>query len=242
MKGVILNINPCAQIVDISHEIDSQDIEEGGYVLSTSYDFFPEGTVHVAVVDPGVGGTRNIIAVQSKKYIFIAPDNGLLKYVFYKEDTFDVFEISNKTYFLNTISSTFHGRDIFAPVSAYLSLGTGISAMGRKTVDYYYPEIKKPHFKENAISGSIIHIDRFGNLITNISRHYLEKFNLYNSLRIHAGKSILGEIKECYSSVEEGAPVALFSSSGFLEIGMNKGNAQEALNLNKGDKIEIKAK
>ena len=126
MKGVILSINPKATIVDISHEIPAQDIEAGAFVLNNSYRYFPPGTIHVAVVDPGVGSNRKILAVQSDDYFFIAPDNQVLKYIFHASETLTVIEVLNKEFFLNKISQTFHGRDIFAPVAAHLSTDVGI--------------------------------------------------------------------------------------------------------------------
>ncbi len=132
MKGVILGINPGAQIVDISHEVQPQNIDEAGFILFSTYNHFPEGTIHVAVVDPGVGSPRKIIAVKTRNYIFLSPDNGLLKYIFFREKNCRVFEVTNRIFFLNRVSSTFHGRDIFAPVSAHLSLGTNINEIGKK--------------------------------------------------------------------------------------------------------------
>ncbi|RKY88038.1 hypothetical protein DRQ09_03490 [candidate division KSB1 bacterium] len=239
MKGVILGINPGAQIVDISHEVQPQNIDEAGFILFSTYNHFPEGTIHVAVVDPGVGSPRKIIAVKTRNYIFLSPDNGLLKYIFFREKNCRVFEVTNRIFFLNRVSSTFHGRDIFAPVSAHLSLGTNINEIGKKTRNFIKPEIEKPSVEENRISGAIIHIDHFGNLITNISTNELRNFKRKNNTIINAGNIRIDGIKRSYSSVEENKPVALFSSSNLLEISINQGNAHKNLKLEVGDKIEL---
>jgi len=239
MKGVILNINPHVVIVDISHEIKRHDINEAGFVLASSYNFFPENSIHAAVVDPGVGSSRKIIAVRCNKYIFIAPDNGLLKYVYFKEKNFEVYEVTNESFFLSKISNTFHGRDIFAPVAAHLSKGVHLTEIGKKTDNYERSHIEKPVIEKNAIFGTILYSDAFGNLVTNINDSLVNDHIRTAVPVIRAGKATIKGIKKSYDSVKQGETVAIVSSAGFLEISINKGSARNILNLQEGDKVQI---
>ena len=176
MKGVIAGINPFANIIDICHSIHPQDIFSGAYLLYTSYKYFPRKTIHVAVVDPGVGSRRDIICVETKDYFFLVPDNGLLSFIIQNEKPKSIFRITNNKYFLPSPSNTFHGRDVFAPVAAHLSLGVKPQQLGIKINQLEQLDMPKPvHKKTGHVEGQIIHIDRFGNLITNITKEYLVK-------------------------------------------------------------------
>ena len=235
MKGVILNINPQASIVDITHRVPSHNIEAGSFILYNSYKFFPPGTIHVAIVDPGVGSSRKAIAVQTKDYVFIAPDNQILKYIFHYEKSVRVFGISNQKYFLEHISNTFHGRDIFAPCAAYLSRGTPIEELGSRIDEINQGEIFKPIVSDTFIEGQIIYIDKFGNLITNIPASLIQ----HRKFKIRLENNEITSLSRSYSEEENSFPIALIGSSGFLEIVMYRQHAAYILNLKAGDKIKI---
>ena len=176
MKGVIAGINPFANIVDICHSISPQDIFSGAYLLYTSYKYFPRKTIHVAVVDPGVGSRRNIICVETKNYFFLAPDNGLLSFIIQNEKPKSIFRITNSKYFLPSPSNTFHGRDVFAPVAAHLSLGVKPQQFGIRINQLEQLDVPKPHYKKTGqLEGQILYIDRFGNFITNITKAHIEQ-------------------------------------------------------------------
>ena len=235
MKGVILSINSKATIIDISHEIPAQDVEAGAFVLNSSYRYFPVGTIHVAVIDPGVGSERKILAVQSDDYFFIAPDNQLLKYIFHSGETLTVVEVLNKQFFLNKISHTFHGRDIFAPVAAHLSTNVGIEQLGQKTKKYDRGIVQQPIITESNISGKIIYSDKFGNLISNIPAELIDK----PISIIQIGSTMLNRLSKSYTEVEINQPLAIIGSHGYIEIAIRNGNARQQLSLDRGETITI---
>ncbi len=242
MKGVILGINPEAKIVDITHQIPPQDILEAAYTLFASYKYFPKGTIHIIVVDPGVGSRRRIIALKTEDYIFIAPDNGVLSLVLQKEKVKvkEIIEITNKKYFLKPVSDTFHGRDIFSPVAAHLSKGVPLRNFGKRIEKIKELKITTSEMKKGKLIGRIIHIDRFGNLVTNIDREIPSKLKIKNEkVKIEIGKRKIVGIKRSYVSVKRGELLALFGSSGFLEISVNLGNASKVLGVKRGEKIEV---
>jgi len=240
MKGVILGINPEARIVDITHQIPPQDILEAAYILHTSHRYFPKGTIHIIVVDPGVGSRRRIIALKTEDHIFIAPDNGVLSLILKNEETKEIIEITNEKYFLKPVSDTFHGRDIFSPVAAYLSKGIPLRNLGKRIEKIKELKIAKPEVKKEKLVGRIIHIDRFGNLVTNIDRKTLSKLKIKNEkVKIEIGKRKITGVKKYYISVKRGELLALFGSSGFLEISVNLGNASKVLGIGKGARIKV---
>ena len=175
MKGVIAGINPFANIIDICHTVPPQDIFNGAYLLYTAYKYFPKKTIHVAVVDPGVGSKRNIVCVETENYFFLTPDNGLLSFIIQDERPKSVHRVTNDKYFLPALSSTFHGRDVFAPVAAHLSLGVKPQQLGIEINRLEQLEIPSPAYKNGRIEGQVISVDRFGNLITNITRLHIEQ-------------------------------------------------------------------
>lgn len=177
MKGVIAGINPLAKIIDICHNVPPQDIFKGAYLLSTSYQYFPKGSIHVAVVDPGVGSKRTIVCAETRNYLFLAPDNGILGFILQEEQPKRLVRVTNTTYFLPAPSNTFHGRDVFAPVAAHLSLGVKPHQLGSPIEQLDQLHIPKPyHTKTGHLEGQIICIDRFGNLITNITEEHLAQY------------------------------------------------------------------
>ncbi|MGD9062895.1 MAG: SAM-dependent chlorinase/fluorinase [Desulfobacterales bacterium] len=244
MKGVILSINPSAAIVDITHQIDSQDIEQAAFTICSSYGYFPDGTVHLIVVDPGVGSERSLLALEMKKQFFIAPDNGVLTLLFNKRKPAALIRITNAKYFLASVSQTFHGRDIIAPVGAHLSVGLDVRKLGDKIClkDAVHLDNLCAHFAEDGeLVGKIITVDDFGNLITNIDFNKLEKMHQAGQepIKIKIGSHVIRGLSETYHSVQSNISLALIGSRGYLEIAVNKGNAARVLNVDKGTEVRV---
>jgi S-adenosylmethionine hydrolase len=242
MKGAILNINPRCLLVDITHQVKPQDIEEAGFILVNTYSYFPKGTIHLSVVDPGVGGIRKSILVVTQHYFFVGPDNGLFTLVVQREKIKQVVALNKKNYFLSKISGTFHGRDIFAPVAAHLSLGVKPNAFGYEIKSLKELGPRKPFVKEGKLFGEILHIDAFGNVISNIDEEKLFRFIESRPFAIRAGRKVISGLKKGYWEGKKGEPIALLGSGGFLEISVREGNAQKLLKLKRGDPIVISTK
>ena len=246
MKGAILSINPSVTIVDITHQIDSQDIVQAAFAIYSSYGYFPEGTIHLVVVDPGVGSERSLLALKTKKQIFIAPDNGVLTLLFSEGKITSLIRITNSKYFRSHVSRTFHGRDIFAPVGGHLSGGINIRKLGTEInlEDAVRLNHLRAHTSENGeLVGKIVAIDKFGNLITNIGSDKLREVfpNVpKRTFRITTGAHGITGLFETYSKVPLKSPVALIGSRGFLEIALNQDNAAQVLNAGKGDEVRVK--
>ena len=249
MKGVILSINPNVQIVDITHAIPAQDIYEAAFSIYAAHSYFPKGTIHVIVVDPGVGSDRQAIVYQTDSAFFVCPDNGILSYLLQNvenegEQSVGTVEIQNKAYYLPEVSNTFHGRDIFAPVAAHLSLGVPITAFGPPVPTLVQLPIQVPELSGNTLTGQIVKIDRFGNAITNIresaiaglGRASTGKMSAYE---IRIGNVSLNRLNRAYAESGVGKPLAIIGSSGLLEIAINEGNAKEGLGLKWGDPVVI---
>ncbi len=240
MKGVMLSINPEAETVDITHLIPAGDIRRAAFALESAFRFFPKGTVHVCVVDPGVGGRRRPLLIRTKDYFFVGPDNGAMLPAALKDDIREIVELENKRYFLDRISSTFHGRDVFAPVAAHLSRGKSVKDFGRAIVlsdvkGITLPRVKR---KKDSLEAEVVYVDSFGNLITNIERHDVEWDGSFTDIEI-SGRIIKG-IKTAYCDAKEGGLVALFGSSGNLEIAINRGDASKKLNAGVGAMVCLK--
>jgi hypothetical protein len=241
VKAVILRIQPRARVVDITHEIPPGDIRAGAFALMASCRHFPNGTVHLAVVDPGVGSPRRAIAVRTADRFFVGPDNGLLSWALRLEKIKTIRLLENRRYFLKPVSRTFHGRDIFAPVAAYLSRGLPAPRLGRELKDYVrlpWPQTTK---QRGLARGEIVHIDRFGNAITNLEP------GLVSGARAGACET-MGERKlrcplaEFYGAVPLNRPVALIGSSGLLEIAVNGGSAARQFGLKTGSPVTVRIK
>lgn len=235
MKGVILSINPNVQIVDITHEIEAQNINAAKFTLQACYKNFPEKTIFVAVVDPGVGSNRRAILVETDEYFFVAPDNGLLSFIFNETVNFKVYELTNEKFFAENISRTFHGRDVFAPVAAHLSNGINPFEFGVQIDEFIRLNETKPFENESGeIVGEIIHIDKFGNLITNLTKENLpEKFVLeINDVKIE-------KLNEYFAEAEKGEILMIFGSAGFLEIAAFQSSAQKLLNSKAGNLVKV---
>lgn len=238
MKGVIHGIAPGTTVIDISHDVPPQDIKSAAFLLKCAYSYFPKNTLHLIIVDPGVGSRRKIILVETKNYFFLSPDNGILSYALETEKIQNVTEITNEKYRLKTVSRTFHGRDIFAPVASHLASGVPPSKLGAKinpAAITLFP-FPRPAFDKtkNPCAGEILYIDRFGNLISNIPEGALRAFKFAEI----NGKKIK-TLTSSYSGAKSGELIALYGSTGFLEISRVKGNAQKTLSARVGDKIRI---
>lgn len=235
MKGVILSINREAKIVDITHEIEPQNIAAASFNLRACYKNFPEKTIFVAVVDPGVGSNRKAILVETNKYFFIAPDNGLLSFVFNEEADFKVYELTNEKFFAENISQTFHGRDVFAPVAAHLSNGVPPSEFGLQTNNFVRLNEAQPSKNDaGKIVGTIIYIDKFGNLVTNLTKEHLPE-----NFVLEIGVVKIGNLKNYFAEAETGEILTIFGSAGFLEIVAFQDSAQKLLNSKTGNLVKV---
>jgi S-adenosyl-L-methionine hydrolase (adenosine-forming) len=236
MKGAIFSINPEAKIADITHEIPPQDVRAAAFTLANYYKTFSAGTIHVCVVDPGVGSNRRAVLAKTEDYYFVAPDNGLLSFVFAEQENFRVFELTNKKFFLHPVSQSFHGRDLFAPVAAHLSKGIASEEFGSEIKDFVRFEISKPR-KNSAeeTEAEILQIDRFGNLITNLKSADLpEKFVL------KVNEKLITKHQKYYAEAESGEIFSIVGSAGFLEIVAFRDSAKGLLNVKIGDKVFVK--
>jgi len=236
MKGVILSVHPDIHIVDITHGITPQNVDEAAFVLKNAYAYFPENTVHVVVVDPGVGTQRAVLAVQTDRYLFLAPDNGVLKYIFHEEPECRVFRVTNASYFSEHVSRTFHGRDVFAPVAAHVARGLAPEKLGEPFHDYIKGTVKKPIQETDEISGEILYIDQFGNAVSNIDESLLTGREI-KEIRIKG--HTFHALCKTYHDVSTGQPLTLIGSSGTVEISVNRGHADEQLNLQTGDRVTV---
>jgi S-adenosylmethionine hydrolase len=240
MKGTILGINPRSTLIDISHQISPQDIQEGAFLLASTFSSFPKGTIHLSVVDPGVGGPRRPILIVTSHYYFIGPDNGLFTLVLQREKVKQVVVLTNRKYFLSRVSSTFHGRDVFAPVAAHLSLGITPKSFGDEIDSWESLRITKPDQKGRELRGEVLHIDAFGNLISNIDEKTFFDFTRSHDFLIKMGGQSIHGLKKGYWEGEQGEVMALIGSGGFLEVSIRERSAQELLHMKRGDKIKVR--
>lgn len=235
MKGVILKINPRVEIVDITHNISAQDVFEAGFLLRYSYRFFPESSIFVAVVDPGVGSWRRPLLIEAENYYFIGPDNGLFGLVLDSARIEKVIVLENEKYFVKPVSSTFHGRDIFSSVAAYLSKGVPLREFGRQVKSFQRLEFPSPQVKKDRINFSLLYIDRFGNIVTNLTSEILKKFTKNREFLLKIGSKAF-KLKVCkfYEEAKDSEIFLIEGSFGFLEISLKKGNAQDFLGVKRG--------
>jgi S-adenosyl-L-methionine hydrolase (adenosine-forming) len=239
VKGAIFSVNPRAAIVDITHEIPPQDVEAAAFTLLAAYKTFPPRTIHVAVVDPGVGSARRPIIVSANEQFFVGPDNGIFTYIFDREPSHQTIHVTAERYFRSNPSSTFHGRDIFAPVAAALSNGVKPDEFGWVIKDEVrLAQSLEPEVQKNGkVQARIIHIDRFGNCVTNISRDVFEGKSvslLINGKTIRNFRNFYGE-----DSSRRGKLFAIWGSAGFLEISVNGGSAAKILRAKRGDAVVL---
>jgi S-adenosyl-L-methionine hydrolase (adenosine-forming) len=239
MKGVILGICPDATLVDITHEIAPHDVMDGALELAASCKYFPAGTIFLAVVDPGVGSARRGLAAEVGDYRYVCPDNGLLSAVIRDVPPKKMVELTERRYARPTVSRTFEGRDRFAPAAAWLAKGIQLPALGRNLTDCTKLEIPLPVVSDGSIAGTVMRLDRFGNLVTNIDRKTFEKFGKEGSLQITAGSGTVGRLVATYADIQPGEVCALFGSTDHLELAANAGSAAEALGLARGAAVRI---
>ncbi len=242
MKGVILDIVPEAQIVDISHAVQAFDVLDGALTISQAYSYFPNRTVHVVVVDPGVGTARRPIVASSDKYHFVAPDNGVLSLVYAREQRLHVRHITAEHYFLQPVSNTFHARDIFSPVAAYLAKEVDSLKFGDEVEDFVRFSAPKPKaVEENRLRGVVLKVNRFGNLITNITPQ--DAPMLFGAagkgFKIVVGSREITEIRNAYAEGAPGEVFGVLGSMGFLEIAANRGAAAQLTGAGKGTDVSI---
>ena len=240
MKGVILSISPDARIVDISHEVTQFEPAEGAFVISQAYRCFPRRTVHLVVVDPGVGTARRPILLEAAGQLFVAPDNGVLAMVYGKEKHV-VREISAAKYFRRPVSATFHGRDIFAPVAAHLAAGARPAQFGKKIQDYLKPAFGRPQRTgKRTWTGAVLKVDRFGNLITNFD---IEEFASVRErpFILAVGVRQISDLAPAYGSRPIGEVFAIAGSSGYLEVAANQASAARILGCGTGSPLELTA-
>jgi S-adenosylmethionine hydrolase len=242
MKGVILSLNPLARPVDVTHQIRAGSIFQGALLLSETYPFFPPGTVHVAVVDPSVGSDRRLIALEADNHFFVGPDNGIFWPILDNHDNSRAVQLTEERYFRSEMSYTFHGREVFAPVAAHLTLGVPLESLGSPIEDPVPLDTPVPREKEGVLYGEIVRVDNFGNLITNIHREVFEKFIASDPPVIEIKNLVVRKFGLTYADVDEGEPVALINSFQFLEIAVNLGRASHYLEKQPGEIIGTRVK
>jgi S-adenosyl-L-methionine hydrolase (adenosine-forming) len=245
MKGAVLASNPEARVVDITHEVPPYDVEAGAFTLRSAFETFPEGTVHVAVVDPGVGSARRAIAVEGRGHTFVGPDNGIFGHVYERVRPCRVFQLTNTKFFRSEVSPTFHGRDIFAPVAGALSRGARAEELGPEVFDFArLPSAAVERSAEGTLAGAVIHVDRFGNLITNITHEDLSDEAIARGARLLIAGHEIRRFRRFFAEDAEGAgePFAVWGSAGLLEVAVFRGSAARLLGVERGQRIEVEEK
>jgi hypothetical protein len=240
IKGVILKINPEAAIIDINHAVTPYDLLDGALAIASAYAYFPPRTIHVVVVDPGVGTERRPLLVSGQNQYFIAPDNGVLSGVYDKEQNFTVRHLTSEHYFLQPVSRTFHGRDIFAPVAGWLSKHWQPASMGEEVKDFKRFALPKPKEADGQLKGVVLKADAFGNLMTNFRTEDLPAEAMEKgALQMQVGSHLVTRFVPTFASGNAGEPVAFVGSSGFVEIAVNKGNASKTLGIGRGTPVVL---
>lgn len=241
MRGVILGINPAAQVVDLCNSVSAFDVLDGALTIAQSYQYFPADTIHLVVVDPGVGSARRPLLVVTSKHYFIAPDNGVLSLVMDREERVSVREITAEHYFLRPLSDTFHGRDVFAPCAGWLSKGVEAEKFGDEITDYARFSLPKPKMiAQHTLKGAVLKVDRFGNLITNLTPENASSvFAAGAKVKITVGQGNASEIHHSYAQGKPGELFGLLNSMGFLEIACNRGAAAHAAKAGRGTEVLV---
>lgn len=240
MKGSMLGFNPDSTLVDLTHQVDHGDVFAGALALLAACPYFPEGTVHLAVVDPGVGSARRAVAVETERYFFVGPDNGLLSLAAERDGIKKAVELKRTELFRPEISPTFHGRDVFGPAAALLSASTAIEELGPVITDMERLDFPEPSKEEGLVTGEVIYVDHFGNLVSNISEEDLT--GLGPEVEVSLGGRLIGDLTDTYASVPEGIAAALVGSSGLLEVAVNLGSAEERFGAGRGTEITAAGK
>jgi S-adenosylmethionine hydrolase len=240
MKAVVLGICPDVTLVDITHDIPPHDMMTATLELAASYKYFPSGTIFLVVVDPGVGSARRGIAADTGDYRFVAPDNGVLTAVLRETPAKRVVELTERRYARATVSRTFEGRDRFAPAAAWLAKGINLPALGRSAGPILELAIPSPEIADDMLSGEVLRVDRFGNLVTNIDRKLFEKFSHNEGIEVAAAAHLIGRVVGTYADAASGEVCALFGSTDHLEIAVNAGSASDHLSLGRGAPVTIR--
>lgn len=234
IKGIIACINPEARIIDITHNVPPFNVDAARYLLETAWRDFPAGTIYLAIVDPGVGTRRKSIIVETDNYHFVGPDNGLFSFL-ERRSIRRIISVTNRQYFLSRVSATFHGRDIFAPTAAFLSLGVAPDQFGKEQADRY---IRRPPFKRKSgrkLLGRTIYIDHFGNLVTSLRAEHLPR----GRFLVYLGDKKVGRLRKTFGSVRPGRPVAYINSFGYLEIAISQDSAADFFKVDYGRPADI---
>jgi S-adenosyl-L-methionine hydrolase (adenosine-forming) len=240
VKGVILKINPDVTIVDITHNVMPFDVLDGALAIGSAYKYFPSKTVHLVIVDPGVGTERRPLLVSGEQQFFVGPDNGVFSLVYEKEERITVRHVTAEHYFLNPVSKTFHGRDVFAPVAAWLTKVWQTPSFGEEITEYARFSLPKPKAADGAVKGVILRVDAFGNLMTNLTPADLPEKMLKNgAIKMQVAHKEIGKMVETFAQGEAGVPVAFLGSSGFIEIAVNKGSAAKQLGVGRGIAVTV---
>lgn len=240
LKGVLLGIHPGARIVDLTHDVAPQDVRGAAFHLSNAYRYFPAGTVFACVVDPGVGGGRGIIAAEAEDRLFLAPDNGLLGFLQDSGKLTKIVRVENEALFLKPVSNTFHGRDIFAPVAAHLSRGADVGELGPVADRMERLSLPAPRAgRSGTLVGEVVSIDRFGNLVTNLSAHRIPQ---HRAVEVRVGRARIRGLSRTYTDAKRGALLALIGSSEHLEVSVNQGDAKKRTGARIGSRVEIRLK
>lgn len=240
LKGVILRIVPNATVVDINHHVVPFDVLDGALTLAAAYSYFPPRTVHVVVVDPGVGTERRPILASCDQHYFVAPDNGVLSLVYARDAATSVRHVTSSHYFLNPVSPTFHGRDIFAPVGAWLARNYQTEAFGEEISDYTRFTLPRPKSAGQAMKGVVLRVDSFGNLMTNFTPEDLPAAGVADgTIKLEIAGKRVERLGRTFADGPAGEPVAIVGSSGFLEIAVNQGNAARTLGANRGSEVTL---
>lgn len=238
MKGVIARIAPLTQVIDITHELPAGDLHGGAFALAASYAYFPKGTIHVVIVDPGVGSSRAAMTIKTENYLFVAPDNGVLAWALVKEKIQEIRQITNDDLFLHPVSRTFHGRDIFTPVAAHLAAGGALADVGPEVPDFQRLRWPEPRKAPGIIQGEIVYIDRFGNGLTNIPADWLPTTGTDRAFLTVANKKTAG-LKSFYNAIPNNQVAGIVGSSGYLELAMNQESAEKQFGLQIGQRVTL---
>ena len=242
MRGVITSIHPTAQIIDICNNVQSFDILDGALTISQAYRYFPSDTVHLVIVDPGVGTSRRPLLVQTEKHIFLAPDNGVLSLVYEREERLSVRHITSEHYFLQPVSATFHGRDVFAAVAGWLAKGVEVAKFGDEITDFVRFATPRPKpISATQLKAIVLKADKFGNLVTNISERDVPVLFKENppEFKLTVGKAEVTKLKRTFAEGAAGEVFAVIGSMGFIELVANRGNASIAAQAGKGAEIQV---
>ena len=240
LKGVMLGICPDATLIDIGHDVPPHDVLAGALELAACYRYFPHGTIFLVVVDPGVGSSRRGIAADVGDYKFVAPDNGVLSAVFRESPPKKVVELTERKYALPTVSRTFEGRDRFAPAAAYLAKGIALVALGKGVADFHTIDVPKAVAGDAEVTGEVVRVDRFGNLITNIDRRTFEQFAATRAIAIDIDGREIPRIVATYAEAPAGELCALFGSTDHLEVAINAGDAASTLGIGRGAAARVR--